>query len=158
MWLGTFGSISQVLSHFESCQSMFMDRAIRKIAFLPAKFSSSKMQNVALQWSLKSSLDLNTTPKSNCRYISFSGTMNRSWKVMELTRDLWGNASKVPRKTQKRFCHFCLFHLLKDHFLLAFIWNSMHSSLTILFWNSIRLDLLSNGTPMKTLILWYYIL
>ena len=146
MWLGTFGSISQVLSHFESCQSMFMDRAIRKIAFLPAKFSSSKMQNVALQWSLKSSLDLNTTPKSNCRYISFSGTMNRSWKVMELTRDLWGNASKVPRKTQKRFCHFCLFHLLKDHFL-SNTWSRL-----ILAWSEklyfiLRKDETPHGVP-----------
>lgn len=60
---------------------MFMDLSIRKAAFYRQIFLLKKNQNVVLKLSMKSSLDLNITPMSNSRYISFSGTMNKTWKV-----------------------------------------------------------------------------
>lgn len=75
-----------LLIHFKVVKNMFIVLFVRKAVFSQAIFFLK-----TLKWgaslNLKSRLDLNFTPMSNCRSIFFSGIAKKSWKV-RASRDL----------------------------------------------------------------------
>lgn len=100
-----FGTLPPPFNSFQSCQKHVYGSLCKKSSIFTGKFFFLKHQNGVLQFNLKSRLDLNFTPMSNCRSISFSGIAKKSWKV-RASRDLQGNALSpplAPEKTKRDF-------------------------------------------------------
>lgn len=79
-------------------------------------------QNVVLKLSLKSILPLNITPVSNCRFISFSGTRNKSWRV-GARRALWGKCLTNTQGRPEETCDPLAYATFYFYFLNLYCWR-----------------------------------